>query len=59
MVKNGNENDMVEVPITDKISTSDMIWVVQGKANIFRGALTKMMKIAKKLVIMFLELKLL
>jgi len=32
---------------------------MQGKANIFRGAMTEMMKIAKNMVILSLELKLL
>jgi len=33
--------------------------VVQGKENIFRGALVEVMKIAKNLVILSFELKLL
>jgi len=54
---------MVEIPIINKISSSrydlGQSKVEQDKANILRGALTKMMGIAKNLVILSLELKLL
>jgi len=51
---------IVEVPITNKISTSRHdLGQSKAKQIFFRGALREVMKIAKNLVILSLELKLL